>query len=64
LVTFVTIGNAVVFLPLISYLLRPQQTLEKLDRFGAWIRSRSQIDYAVMLAAIGVLFVGLGWSHL
>ena len=64
LVTFVTIGNAVVFLPLISYLLRPQQTLEKLDRFGAWIRSRSQLDYAVMLAAIGVLFVGLGWSHL
>ena len=64
LITFLVIGNAVVTIPLISYLLRPQQTLEKLDKLGAWIRSRSRIDYAIILAAIGVLFIGLGWTHL
>lgn len=64
LVTFLVIGNAVVAIPLISYLLSPAKTLERLDRFGAWIRSRSQIEYAILLAVIGVLFIGLGWSHL
>jgi hypothetical protein len=39
-------------------------SLEKLDKLGAWIRSRSRIDYAIILAAIGVLFIGLGWTHL
>ena len=64
LIVFLFIGNAVVTVPLISYLLRPKQTLKVLDRFGAWIRSRSRIEYAALLAAIGVLFIGLGWSHL
>jgi len=64
LLVFTLIGSLVVMAPLISYLLAPTKTLDVLTRFGTWIRSRSRIEYAGLLALIGLLLIGLGWNHL
>lgn len=64
LLTFTLIGSLVVITPLISYLIAPTKTLAVLIRFGTWVRSRSRIEYAGLLGLIGILFIGLGWSHL
>jgi len=64
LVTFVLLGSIVVIAPLIGYLFSPKGTLEKLDRFAVWTRTRSQVEYAGLLALIGCLLIGLGVAHL
>jgi len=64
LVTFLIIGSSVVMAPLIGYLIAPERTMEILSRFGAWSRSRSLIEYAALLALIGVLLIAVGWSRL
>lgn len=64
LVTFVLLGSLLVMTPLVGYLISPARTLELLDRFALWTRSRTQIEYAVLLALIGGLVVGIGISHL
>ena len=64
LVTFVLLGSLVVMVPLLGYLIAPVKTIDVIARFAAWTRSRSQIEYAGLLALIGVLLVGLGIAHL
>ena len=64
LVTFVLLGSLVVMVPLIGYIIAPAKTLDVIERFAAWTRSRSQIEYAGLLALIGVLLIGLGIAHL
>lgn len=64
LLTFVLLGSLVVMIPLIGYLIAPAKTLDVIERFAAWTRSRSQIEYAGLLALIGFLLVGLGIAHL
>ena len=64
LATFVMLGSLVVTAPLIGYLIAPAKTLDVLDRFGAWTRSRSRIEYAAILAVVGCLLIGLGATHL
>jgi len=64
LLVFTLIGSLVVMAPLISYLITPAKTLDVLDRFSTWIRSRSRIEYAGLLALIGFLLICLGWKHL
>lgn len=64
LITFVLTGSLVVLGPLIGFLAAPAKTLAVVDRFGAWTRSRSQAEYAGLLAAVGCLLVVVGWSHL
>jgi hypothetical protein len=63
LATFVALGSLVVTAPLIGYLIAPAKTLDVLDRFGAWTRSRSRIEYAAILAVVGCLLIGLGAIH-
>jgi len=64
LLAFTLIGSLVVLTPLVSYLVAPTKTLAVLIRFGTWIRSRSRIEYAGLLGLIGLMLIGLGWSHL
>lgn len=64
LVVFNIIGSLVVIIPLAGYLLAPARTLDLVERFGAWTRSRSRIEYAALLALAGTLLIGLGWTHL
>lgn len=63
LVAFNLIGSLVVTAPLISYLIAPARTLEAVNRLGAWTKSRSRIEYALILAFVGCLLIGIGWSR-
>ena len=63
LIVFLLIGSSVVMAPLVGYLIAPARTLELLGRFGAWSRSRSLIEYAALLAVIGVLLIAVGMSR-
>lgn len=64
LVTVILLSSLVIMVPLIGYLIAPAKTLDLIDRFGAWTRARSAVEYAGLLALIGILLIGLGWSHL
>jgi hypothetical protein len=64
LVTFVLLGSLVVMVPLIGYLLAPDRTRRIVDRFAEWTRTRSQIEYAGLLALIGAILIGLGYTNL
>lgn len=61
---FVVVGNLVVMAPLIGYLISPSTTLQRLDRFAQWTRTRSQVEYAGLLALVGAVLIGVGYSHL
>lgn len=64
LLTFVFIGGFVVMAPLVSYLFAPARTLAHIERFAAWTRSRSQIEYAAVLAVAGAILVGVGYARI
>jgi hypothetical protein len=59
LICFVLTGSLVVIAPLAGYLLAPVKTRQMIERFGSWIRSRSRIEYAALLAAAGVMMIAL-----
>ncbi len=62
LVTFILPGSLVVLTPFVGLLIAPARTLDAFDRFGIWISSRSQIEYAGLLAAVGCLLIGLSYT--
>ncbi|MGV0993354.1 MAG: GAP family protein [Mycobacterium sp.] len=64
LVTFIALGSFLVTVPLITYLFAPAQTLQRIEQFAAWTRSRSQVEYAAILALVGFMLIGMGWAHL
>lgn len=64
LVTFMILGGLAVMAPLVGYLFAPSKALELLERFANWMRSRSRVEYAGLLALIGCLLIGVGVSHL
>ncbi|HPX37633.1 MAG TPA: GAP family protein [Mycobacterium sp.] len=64
LVTAGIVGSLIIIAPLIGYLVAPAKTLDAIARFGAWTRSRSQYEYAALLAFAGAMLVGIGVSHL
>jgi hypothetical protein len=59
LITFVLMGSLLILAVLLGFLMAPYKTLDVLDRLGFWIRSRSQIEYAGLLAVVGCLLIGL-----
>ncbi|MGI9161825.1 MAG: GAP family protein [Mycobacterium sp.] len=64
LLIFLLIGGFVITAPLIGYLFAPAKTLQRIEQFAAWSRSRSQIEYAGVLAFVGVVLVTVGWIRL
>jgi hypothetical protein len=62
LLTFLTVANAVLLVPLTSYLLTPQRTRAALERLRTWVLARRRRDYAILLAIAGVLMIGVGIS--
>lgn len=64
LVTVIVLSSLIILAPLIGYLIAPAKTLDLIERFGAWTRSRSSLEYAALLAFIGIVLIGIGWTHL
>jgi hypothetical protein len=64
LLLFLTVGNSATVLPLLSYSIAPSKTIDKVQAFQRWIRSRSRRDVAVMLALLGTFFIAAGATNL
>lgn len=64
LVMFLVVGNALITLPLATYLFAPQWTTGWIERFQNWLRARGRREFAVLLAAIGLLQIAIGLSRL
>lgn len=62
LLTFVVVCSLVVLVPLAGLFLAPRQTLALVVRFVASASSRSQIEYAALLAVVGGLLILHGFS--
>lgn len=59
-IAFNLVAFALVEIPLLSYLVAPQRTLEWMTRVHAWIRSCTRRDVAMILTAAGALFITIG----
>lgn len=64
LVTFILVGGLIALPIFIGYLLAPERTLQYIERFAAWTRSRSQLEYSALIAFVGAVLVSVGWSRL
>lgn len=60
LLAFLTIANAVLLIPITSYLVNPLRTTAVLERLRAWVLARRRRDYAMLLAIIGTVMIALG----
>ncbi|OBF11674.1 GAP family protein [Mycobacterium sp. ACS4331] len=64
LFTFITVANAVVALPLVSFLIAPESTRMRLESLRLWVAARTRRDVALVLAIAGVALTVLGISGL
>lgn len=64
LLTFLTVANVILLIPIASYLLAPERTKAALDRVRRWVLARRRRDYAVLLAIAGVVMIAVGLQGL
>lgn len=64
LFTFLIVANAVLLIPMISYLLAKERTVTALEGLRSWVLARSRRDYAVLLAIAGTVMVTVGIRRL
>jgi Sap, sulfolipid-1-addressing protein len=64
LITYVAVANAVAAIPLLSFLVAPAKTRAMLTKFYSWIRARRRRDWAILVAVIGCLMIGVGINSL
>lgn len=60
LLAFLTIANAILLVPVVSYLVNPKRTGAVLDRLRDWVLSRRRRDYATLLGVIGCVMIVIG----
>jgi len=60
LVTFLALGHAIVAVPLVSYIVAPAKTQDAVARFQTWIQARTRREFAILLAVIGCIMIGIG----
>jgi hypothetical protein len=61
---FNVVAFALVEIPLLGYVLAPQATLKWVESLHNWIRSRRRVDVAIVLAAVGCVFLAIGVTGL
>lgn len=64
LLMFNVVAFALVEIPLLAYLVAPTTTARAVTALNNWIRSRRRRDVAILLAAIGSVFLVVGVSGL
>lgn len=64
LITFVAVANAVVAIPIASFLVAPAATRARLDAMRAWVHNRTRRDVALILTVAGTALVALGATGL
>ncbi|MGH3723046.1 MAG: GAP family protein [Mycobacterium sp.] len=60
LLFFNMVAFSMVALPLVSYAAMPGKTYSMLSALHAWVRSRTRIDVAVLVAVLGLIMLTLG----
>jgi Sap, sulfolipid-1-addressing protein len=60
LLMFNAVAFALVEIPLLAYLLAPNATAAWVAALHEWIRSRRRVDVALLLAAVGCVFLAVG----
>jgi hypothetical protein len=60
LLMFLVVGNALITVPLVTYLFAPSQTRTWIERFQNWLRTRGRKEFAAILAAMGLIQVIIG----
>jgi hypothetical protein len=64
LLMFNVVAFALVEIPLLGYVLAPRSTLKWVESLHNWIRSRRRVDVAIVLAAVGCVFLAIGVTGL
>jgi hypothetical protein len=64
LLVFNVVAFALVEVPLFAYLLVPQATRTSMAALHDWIRSRRRVEVAILLAAVGCVFLAVGMAGL
>jgi hypothetical protein len=60
LLMFNVVAFALVEIPLLAYILVPNKTATSMATLHNWIRSRSRPEVAILLAAVGAVFLAIG----
>lgn len=64
LLTFLTVANTVLLIPVLSYAVAREQTVQAIERLRAWVLARSLRDYAILLTIAGAVMVTVGLERL
>lgn len=64
LLMFNAVAFALIEIPLLAYLLAPKTTTMSMTALDSWVRSRRRRDVAILLAALGGVFVAVGAAGL
>lgn len=64
LVAFLLVGNALITIPLVTYLFAPQRTSSWIARFHDWLRTRGRREFAMILAVMGLIQIAIGLVRL
>ena len=64
LLTFLTIANTVLLIPVLSYAVAREQTVKAIERLRTWVLARSLRDYAILLTIAGVVMITVGLERL
>lgn len=64
LLVFLLLGNALITVPLATYVFAPRWTTRLIERFQNWLRARGRREFAALLAAIGLLQIAIGVGRL
>lgn len=64
LFTFLVVANAILAIPIVSYVFAKDRTIRALERLRSWILARSRRDYALLLGIAGTLMIAVGLRHL
>ena len=60
LVVFLVVGNALIGIPLITYLFTPANATKWIESFRNWLRTRGRKEFAVILAVMGLVQIAIG----
>jgi Sap, sulfolipid-1-addressing protein len=64
LLTFNVVAFALVEVPLLAYVVAPDRTLALMGALHDWIRARSRLEVAALLATVGCLLLAVGIAGL
>ena len=64
LLMFNVVAFALVEIPLLAYLLAPKTTAMSITALYNWIQSRRRLEVAILLAAVGCVFLAVGMAGL